>query len=205
MQNFESFARQLTGRPELYDNYKTFYIGMRNANFETRTAYNTIKNALMSYAAKINKGNTVIAELGQLFVNLKVDPRTQSTRKAMFKVVGNHMIRYKLEKETVVEQVIETIPRIMANEEFSSFESEFEDYASFFARDIDDKEAAEVIADSQKEYEENVITEANSALDKNLEESTSDVGNNDTNYDDYYDEKEYIRDYRTFQRQVARR
>ena len=136
MQNYESFAKELSERPELYDSYKTFYIRMKNAGEDTRKVYNTIKNAIMAYVSKIDREESVKAELepygesfiikkevvakfvmtgGQLCVQLKVDPQTQNKRKAMFKTVDEHTILYKLGKGNVIEQVLDTIPKMMSS------------------------------------------------------------------------------------------
>ena len=94
----------------------------------------------MSYVAKENKSRSVDAELnpkdesfiardtiakfvlsgGQLYIHLHVDPQTQSTREAMYKVLDSDTIIYKLGKENVTKQVLSIIPKIMASEGYVS-------------------------------------------------------------------------------------
>lgn len=199
MQNFESFTKELHERPELYDSYKTFYIRMKNADKDTKQAYNAVKNTLMAYAAKTNRAEEVKTELNpndelftarqtiakfvmvseDLYIQLRIDPRSQSTKKAMFKVLDNQTIVYKLRKDNVVKQVIEIIPKIMALEGYSSVKDyQKEDYASFYVREIKDADVSSIIMNSQKEYEE----KQNSA---GIETTADD----DFNYEDYYDEE----------------
>ena len=175
MQDFKSFVKTLIDNPELYDNYKTFYISMRNADTKTKAIYDEIKNSIMSYVAKENRDKGVEAELnpqnetfiardsfakfvlfgGQLYIHLRVDPRLQSTREAMYKVLNNDTIVYKLGKDNVTKQVLSIIPKIMASEGFVSVRDyNKEEYSSFFSREIDDAEVTESIVSSQQDFEE---------------------------------------------------
>lgn len=203
MQNFETFTKELIGKTELYDNYNTFYIRMKNADYKTKETYNRIKNALASYRSRVNKDESVVSELGprsesfsigdtliarfvisggQLHIHLSVDPETQSTREAMYKVMDGQMIAYKLEKANSVEQVIKTIPKMMSTFNFVSLvDYKEEDYASFFNKPISEIEPT--VSASQKEYDEKVAASKESG-DTSYEDGTE---AEDADYGDAYD------------------
>lgn len=179
MQNLEMFTEQLITNPELYDTYDTFYIRMRNADPKTKKTYNKIKNALMSYCFRFDRSvfvqatlcpheevfaiGDVVAKLtmvgAQLRIHLKMDPSKQSTREAMFKVSDEQMIVYKLEKSNAVEQAVKAVRKLMASNNYiASLDAEHEDYASFYTQNV--AEIADVVEESQQEYNRNVAPQA---------------------------------------------
>lgn len=207
MNKLELFTKDLVNRPELYDSYSTFYIRMRNADNNTKQTYNKLKNALMSYTSKFDKGAFVESELGprdetftagslaarfvflngQLHIHLNMDPSKLSTREAMFKI-SSQMVDYKLEKSNVVEQALKAIPKMMSSFSYvSSLEHKDEDYASFYSQNVE--EIKEIVEASQREYEEKMGIEA-------VEEEPE--------YGDYYDENSSPRtvDSRFIEREV---
>lgn len=198
MQNFEIFSQSVIDRPELYDNYNTFYIRMRNADDNTRAAYNKLKNALMSYTSRLNKSRGVDVELGpkdesfyvddlvarfvfsggHFFIHLKIDPSKQDKKAAIFKITDNQMVSYKLEKPNSVEQAYKAIPKMMAQLHFMSSTSyKEEDYASFFSKDIE--EISDAVFKSQQEYDEKISSE----------QTENTASNDEVEYGDYYDDR----------------
>lgn len=174
MQNFDIFTKAVTAAPELYNSENTFYIQMKNANNQTRAAYNKIKNALMSYVSKMDQDICVTASLqekeesfsngdllakflivnGQLRLHLKADPNKHGIDDQMFRVAGNQMIVYSLQDEQSVGFAFTAIQKVMSETEFvSASGSQQEDYASYYDKTI--PEIHDVVQEAQRRYEAN--------------------------------------------------